>query len=824
MKITNLRVCNIEDPVGYSMEAPVFSWTIEENEGIPVWASAEIFKDGEMVWHKGKDPDADSLGWKAGLHPEPRTRYTYKLTVCTDIVEIASAEGFFETGKRNEIWTAEWVSPENRNNAIIRRTFEVSAEQASKTARLYICALGVYEVYINGVKAGSEYLAPGYHSYDFHLAAQTYDVSGMLAEGTNEIEIWLGEGWFKGRLGFEGGYTDLYGDRLYAIAELYAGNELIVSTDGDWQEFTSPVTFANIYDGETYDAGIIPEATGKVVQAAPENCGPLQDRVSLPVTEHERFAVKEFITTPNGDTVLDFGQNLTGWVEIDAKLAAGTKISLTAGEIMQDGEFYNENYRTAKTTFTYISDGKPRKVRPHFTFFGFRYMKVSCDEPVNADWFTAVHLRSDMPQITTFRSGNELVNKLYENALWGMKDNFLEVPTDCPQRDERLGWTGDAQAISEAACQTLYMPAFYRKYLWDMREEQSILDGAVPNVVPRIKRDMIGEFGSCPWADAGVIIPWNTWKYYGNKALLAETYPGMKAWVDYQRKREEAIEGPHLVKDGFHFADWLALDNPEPGPFGATDPLYISSAYYYRCARIVSESAKILGYSETEEYGSLADEILKAIQDRYFGSDGICAIDTQTAGAIAIVFGLTENTDGQGKALRALVEKNNCHLNTGFVGTPILCQALSMTGYHDMAVTVLLQEDIPGWLYPVKMGATTIWERWNSVMPDGHINPEGMNSLNHYTFGSIVSWMISWLCGVRPSAPGYAEAVIEPMPDKRLGEARVEIQTASGKYVSGWKYDGDNVVYEISVPGGGSAELRLPGQKVQKLKAGNYKF
>ena len=833
MKINNLRVCNVPDPIGYAMDAPVFSWTVDDANGSQAWASVTIMADGREVYSSGEVKDADSLGWKVDMSLAPRTRYEYTLTVCSDSGEKTSARGYFETGKRDEVWQAKWISPENRNSAIIRKKFTysssdadpsatVSDDPAGADARLYICGLGVYEVYINGVKASDEYLAPGYHSYDFHLQTQTYNVTDLLREGDNEIEIWLGEGWFKGRLGFEGGYTDLYGDRLYAIAELYAGGELILVTDETWDEYVSPVTFANIYDGETYNACIVSEAIGKAVLADPEGCGELTDRYSLPVRAQCELPVIELINTPKGDIVLDFGQNLTGWVLIDADLPVGTAITLTAGEVMQDDEFYNENYRTAKTQFTYISDGTKRVVRPHFTFFGFRYMKVECDSPVRANIFTAVHLRSDMPQTTIFRSRNVLVNKLYENALWGMKDNFLEVPTDCPQRDERLGWTGDAQAISETACQTLYMPAFYRKYLWDMRSEQSIIHGAVPNVVPRIKREMIGEFGSCPWADAGAIIPWNTWKYYGNKELLAETYPGMKAWVDYQRAREEAIEGPHLVKDGFHFADWLALDNPAPGPFGLTDPLYISSAYYYRCAKIVEDSAEILGYDESKEYAGLADSILAAIQDKYFDSEGICTIMTQTAASLAIVFGLTENTDGQGRVLRELVEQNNSHLNTGFVGTPILCQALSMTGNHDIAVTVLLQEDIPGWLYPVKMGATTIWERWNSVMPDGHINPEGMNSLNHYTFGSIAGWMISYLCGIRPLEPGYRRVVLEPMPDKRLGMAYAELETAAGRYVCGWKYDGDTVKYEIRVPFGGIAELRTPGREPEILTAGEY--
>ena len=822
MKLANLRVCNIQNPVGYAMDAPVFSWTVENAAGEQAWASVTIRCGEEIAYESGETPDADSLGWRIDVPLAPRTRYDYTLTVQSTSGERASESGFFETGKRGEPWTAQWVSPvKSQTSAILRKTFHVT--DAGAASRLYVCGLGVYEAYLNGNKVGDEYLAPGYHAYDFHLAAQTYDVTGLLRTGENTLELWLGEGWFKGRLGFEGGYTDLYGDSLYAIAELYTGDVLLVKTDETWEEWTSPVSFANIYDGEVYDARIVPQKAGSVRLAAPEGCGALCDRVSLPVRGQDCFHA-EPIRTPKGDLIFDFKQNLTGWVVFNAPLPKDVKITLTAGEILQDGEFYHDNYRTAKAEFTYISDGTQRFVRPHFTFFGFRYMKIDCDAPVEADWFQAVHLRSDMPQTGEVTTGSEKVDRLFRNAVWGMKDNFLEVPTDCPQRDERLGWTGDAQAISETACQTLYMPAFYRKYLWDMRAEQSILGGSVPNVVPRIKRDMIGEHGSCPWADAGVIIPWNTWRYYGNKELLAETYPGMKAWVDCQRRREEALGGPHLVKDGFHFADWLALDNPQPGPFGATDPLYIASAYYYRCAWIVAESAEILKLPEAQEYAALADGIRAAIREKYFDQNGLCAIQTQTAAALAIVFGLTTDPAAQGRALRGLVEANSNHLNTGFVGTPILCPALSMTGNHDTAVTVLLQEDFPSWLYSVNLGATTIWERWNSVLPDGHMNPEGMNSLNHYTYGSIAGWMVGYLCGVRPAEPGYRKAILEPKPDKRLGKAKAVLHTAAGAFACGWRYDGDAVRYEIEIPFGASAELRLPGQEAKHLRAGSYTF
>ncbi|MCD8106055.1 MAG: hypothetical protein LUF35_13935 [Lachnospiraceae bacterium] len=448
------------------------------------------------------------------------------------------------------------------------------------------------------------------------------------------------------------------------------------------------------------------------------------------------------------------------------------------------------------------------------------------------------------------------------------------MPTDCPQRDERLGWTGDAQVFSETACYNMYMPAFYRKYLWDMRAEQSILGGSVPNVVPRLKRGMVAGHGSCPWADAGVIIPWNVYQHYGSKTLLAETYPGMKAWVDCQRKREEAIsdlEGDgkerHLVKDGFHFADWLALDNDQPGPFGATDPLYIASAYYYRCADIVAQSAEILGYEEAKEYRELADAIKQAIREKYFDEDGLCVCKTQTGSAIAICFGLTDapeptdvhgcageqmSTDTQGctakagadgmpacadghsvrsfmqqegDALESRVKANNDHLNTGFVGTTMLCPALTASGHNDTAVTLLLNEDFPSWLYSVNLGATTIWERWDSVAPDGTISAEGMNSLNHYSYGSIEAWMYGYVCGIRPAEPGFRRAVLEPHPDQRLHFANGKLETPMGLYESSWSYDENgNVTYTFTVPFNAEAELKLPDGRTAVLKAGTWKY
>lgn len=833
MRITSLRINHLKNPLGYQLNPASFSWRAEGEEEISkeVSASLRLF-EGECEIYSHKEEGALSsldTPLSKDIKLKPRRAYRWQVSIEDKGRELAREEDAFETGKMKEAWIGKWISPEGEtSSAILRKSFFIEKKER---ARLYICGLGLYECFINGRKAGDEYLAPGYHSYDFHLQTYTYDVTELLKEKEkeNEISIFLGEGWFKGRLGFDGGYTNLYGDRLYAIAELYVGesgqDKCLLSTDETWKVCASPVILNNIYDGEIYDArraGFM--QSGKVCIKEPENCGPLTDRYSLPVKKKEVFAVKELLYTPKGDKILDFGQNITGWVEFDCSFARGTAITLTAGEILQNNEFYHDNMRTAKTQFTYISDGKKAHVRPHFTFFGFRYMKVDCKEDIRADMFRAFHLRSDFEQTGKIRTGHKKVNRLFLNAIWGMKDNFLDLPTDCPQRDERLGWTGDAQVISKTACYSFDMPAFYRKYLWDMRAEQSILKGAVPNVVPRLKKGMVAEYGSCPWADAAVIIPWNTYIFYGNKTLLAEAYPGMQGWVDYQRKKEEGEGGAHLIKSGFHFADWLALDNGNTTPFGATDPLYIASAYYYQCTCIVARAAEILGFSQAEDYKSLAAEILKALQKNYFDSEGLCLCRTQTGSALAICMGLSENPQKEGETLVKRIDENKGHLNTGFVGTPLICRALTLSGHHKRAVDLLLNEEYPGWLYSVNLGATTIWERWDSVLADGSINPEGMNSLNHYTYGSIAEWMFACLGGIEPKRAGFEEISIHPCPDKRLKFFKASLDTAAGRVESNWSYGQDKICYEIRIPLGVTARLCLPEEESVTLTGGSYVY
>ena len=546
----------------------------------------------------------------------------------------------------------------------------------------------------------------------------------------------------------------------------------------------------------------------------------------------EKIHPVELIHTPAGEQVIDFGQNMTGWVEFTCREPEGTQILLQFGEILQGGNFYNENLRTAKQEYRYTAGGKNACVRPHFTFYGFRYVKVVGISKISLDDFTGCVIYSDMEKTGRITTSNPKVNRLFENALWGQKGNFLDVPTDCPQRDERMGWTGDAQVFCTTASYNMYTPAFYRKYLYDMRKEQDTMKGAVPHVVPDIlgqierirkKKDKEAEeiagstsHSSCAWADAATVIPWTVYRMYGDKTLLKEQYGNMKAWVDRIRTIDvEKCGGKYLWNTGFHFADWLALDNyHQDSSHGATDPYYVASVYYYYSASLTAKAAEVLGLEkDAEYYQEMADRVKEAIRREYFTSTGRLAVDTQTAMVLALKFDLAPEKfrDRLTADLCAKLVQENMHLRTGFVGTPFLCPVLTECGLVKEAYTLLLNEDYPSWLYEVNMGATTIWERWNSVLPDGSISDTGMNSLNHYSYGSIVEWMYRYMCGtdVQEGGAGFRRFVVKPYVDERFEWVSMEYNSACGKIASSWKKTKQGYDFRVEVPFDTEAEFVL---------------
>ncbi len=854
MKLTHLRVNHVVEPLGLAMKHPVFSWVAKDTQD-QTQAAARITVSnpaGELVFDSGKRSDISSLAFEAPLDLTPRTRYTWTVTVWGNEGDTASASSWFETAKQEEPWQGHWIAADfqdKERQPLLAKEFHLSGDVAS--ARAYVCGVGLYELEVNGQKAGDEYLLPGYHCYDFHLEYQTFDLTGMLQAGENVIGLSMGPGWYKGDIVFDR-YHDLYGDTMQAICEVHVllkdGTEQVILSDESWKSYPSPVTFSNIYDGETYDAtleipgwsrpGCKEQACGVI--PGKEDVGKLTPRLGPKIVKKESFT-PTVLHTKKGETVLDFGQNMTGWVEFQINEPAGTQIQLSYGEVLQDGCFYRDNLRSAKSEYKYRSNGKPSHVRPHFTFYGFRYVKVEGISQVRAEDFTAWHIRSDLDPIGSIETADARVNQLFHNAMWGQFDNFLDVPTDCPQRDERLGWTGDAAIVSATACKNLYMPAFFHHFIKNVELEQGYYQGAVPFFVPAPKRDDWGDAfwlkanpeGCAIWSDVATMMPWALYENYGDLSLLREEYSVMKTWVERIRRDDNADGGRGLWLRGRQLGDWLALDREDgdtQNPFGATSLPYTATAFYYYSSQLTAKAAKALGYKEDQaEYEALCEKIKGAFLQEYFTPQGDFRIPvTQTACVLSLFFGLypqgtRENILNQ---LKQRIQARNMHLDTGFCGTPFLCRALSDNGANDVAYTLFLNDDLPSWLYEVKMGATTVWERWNSILPDGSISGTGMNSLNHYAYGSIVDWMYRNLCGLNPveEAPGYKKAVIHPQPDKRIPWANMKLDTASGEYQVAWRYEGDQLHGSVTVPFDCQAELILPDGTQRTLRAGTVVF
>ena len=829
MKIERLKVNHLTTPLGFRLNEPQLSWVVSESTGTkPVWTRIEASADAsfaDLLYDSGECTGLDSRACPLPLMLAPRTRYFWRVTVCADDGDCGTASSWFETGKMDEPFAGQWIAaPFDRTvHPILRRTFTL--DDAVEDARLYITGLGLYEAYLNGQPVTDEVLTPFYNDYNFWVQVQTYDVTGLLRSGENVLDVYLGNGWYKGFGPNEsdGSRTALYGDRMQMLAELRAalpdGKSFCLASDESFRCHTGPVLESTIYDGEIYDARLEDPGENGWRAAVPVDApkGSTTDRLSTPLRRHEAVKPVQLLHTPAGEQVLDFGQVITGWVEADVSLPAGAEMALDYGELLQHDNFYNENLRSAKAHFGYTSAGKPAHVRPHFTFYGFRFVRVTGLEAVNPDDFTAYVIHSDLERTGVLETSNAKVNRLIQNAWWGQRGNFVDVPTDCPQRDERLGWTGDAEVFAPTASFNMDTAAFYRKYLYDMALEQATLDGAVPFVVPDVLGQIhrhFGEenhdYGSCAWADAAVMIPWTLYRFYGDKSMLAEQFPQMMAWVDWVETQDEThFGGPRLWLRGFHFADWLALDNPVAGScFGGTDCYYIASAYYYYSTYLTARAAEALGDQvNAKKYDQRAEEIRAAFRKEFFTATGRIAEPTQTAMLLALSMNLApdEARPRLIRDLRKKLESRNMHLDTGFVGTYHLMRTLSSVGLGACAYTLLLNEDYPSWLYEVNMGATTVWERWNSVLPDGSVSDTGMNSMNHYSYGAVVEWMYRCMCGLNAIEPGFASARIAPMSDDRFDWVRAEYASASGIYRSGWQRENGILTYTVEVPFGATA-------------------
>jgi alpha-L-rhamnosidase len=830
MKIKNLKTNRITNPLGFDLGKPRLSYVAYDTSAkrqVAAQIQVSLNEDfSNIVFDSGRSEEIDSLAFELPLKLEACTRYYWRVTVWGDNGDVTTSNpAWFETAKLTEPWNGKWITPDLEKDVhpVLSKDFSLTKEIAS--ARAYVCGLGLYEMEINGKKAGAEYLTPLFNAYDKWVQYQTYDITGLITSGQNAVEVSLGNGLYKGRFGFEGGQTEIYGDKFALLCEIVIkhtdGTETIIHSDDSWKSRKSHILFSGIYDGEIYDANLLDGASYGVknIDLGYEK---LKARLSLPVVVKEELKPIEVIITPAGEKVLDMGQNMVGWVQFKTNAPKGTEIVLQYAELLQDGNFYQDNLRTAKAEHRYLSNGEEAIVRPHFTYYGFRYVKVSgWTGDVNKDDFTGCVLYSDMDQTGSIETSNPLVNRLFLNALWGQKGNFLDVPTDCPQRDERMGWTGDAQVFSGTASFNMDTYAFFSKYGYDLAQEQSSLGGMVPMVVPMTT---VKGGGSSAWGEAATVIPWTAYLHYGDKAILEQQFDSMKGWVDFIKRADEASGGKRLWTTGFHFGDWLALDGDDPSsPMGGTETAFISSAYYSYSSMLVAKAARVLGKDEiAQEYEKLSNEVRAAIQAEYITSTGRLALSTQTAYVVALFMDLVpeEHKNRIANDLREKLKKDKNHLKTGFVGTPYLCRVLSEAGNNDIAYTLLLNKDYPSWLYAVTMGATTIWERWNSILPNGKISGTDMNSLNHYAYGSIAEWMYRNVAGINPveDQPGFRSVRLAPQPDYRLKYTKASLDSAVGLYESQWELMEDGQLsFKFVIPFNATAIVELPDAKLENV-------
>jgi alpha-L-rhamnosidase len=829
--------CNHKiNPIGIAPDVARLSWKLRSDQRNVMQsayslrvATSDKFGARDLVWESGKVNSDESVlvPYKGAL--KPGTRYYWQVKVWDNQKHESKwgSAAFFETALTDSDWKAKWIYPVHDTSRyipglMIRKQFDQNKTVTS--ARAYISSLGIYELSINGKRVGDEMLTPGWTAYDQRLQYQVYDITALLSKGRNAIGVMLGCGWFRSNLGWEANWG-IWGKQLGLICQLNVkysdGSEEVIGTDDTWKSYNDgPVIMTGIYDGETYDArkevpgwntADFDDSQWTAVKAGDAPKAKLVATETVPVRRIQEIKPVKVIKTPKGTTVIDFGQNLVGWVKLTVKESAGKTIVIRHAEVLDKfGEFYTENLRSAKATMTYTAKGGGEETyEPKFTFFGFRFVAVEGVtgeiDPAN---FTAVVVHSDMKPTGTFECSNALVNQLQKNIQWGQKGNFVDVPTDCPQRDERLGWTGDAQVFSRTAAYNMDVAAFFAKWLKDLAADQ-VEDGSVPFVIPNVLGD--GAAGSTGWADASTIIPWEMYQVYGDKKFLEDQYASMKAWVGYIESKSKN----DLWNTTSHFGDWLyyiPVDDRD-GRAAVTDKHLISQCFWAHSTQLLINAAIVLGKSDDVQYQTdRLQKIKDAFVKEYVTPTGRLVSGTQTAYVLALHFDmLPDNLRAQAaQRLADNVKSYDNHLTTGFLGTPYLCHVLSRYNHHDVAYALLLQETYPSWLYPVKMGATTIWERWDGQKPDSTFQNPGMNSFNHYAYGAIGDWLYRVSGGIDLAAPGYKQITIQPTPDKRLTFARTSFESPYGLIKSGWELKNNVMSVTVSIPANTTATIRLP--------------
>ena len=724
--------------------------------------------------------------------------------------------------------------------------YDYQPKKEIKKATLYASAMGLYAFYLNGERVGKGIMTPGWTSYKKRTLYQAYDITADLRE-QNRLEFGVGQGWAVGYVSYDR-TNHFVADHTSLIAWLtviYAdGTREEIVTDESWDVYTNCVLSTEIYHGETVDLTAPIEYLGKAVASEVE--AKLVPQDGEWITEHERLAPIAAFRTPKGELVLDFGQNLAGYVEVKIRGKRGDRIVLHHAEVLdRDGNFYTDNMCAARNENIYICSGGDDIFKPTYSFQGFRYVRLAeyPFEEVDLNSFRAIAVHSDIKRTGSFHCGNEKINQLYHNIIWGQKSNYLDIPTDCPQRDERLGWTGDAQIFCRTAAINYNVKSFFRKWMRDVAAEQRS-DGGIHGVIPQPMERLTRI--SAAWGDVACVVPWELYMAYGDKKLLREHFHMMKKWVEYMHN---AGDEEFLWLNGLHYGDWLAMDAGGDSYVGATSCDLIAGAFFAYSTDLLIRAGEVLG-EDMSGYRELHKNICARVREYFLEKDGtpklqvpmterkpdfwkggtgidkIRSCMTQTTLVLLLHFHICPEEDREryGNMLVQMIRDNGNLMSTGFVGTPYILHALTETGHTDVAYELLMEERSPSWLYSVNHGATTMWEHWNSLKEDGSFWSKDMNSFNHYAYGAVYDWIFGTALGIKPTAPAYKEISLEPHPDKRLGFAEASIETAQGKIRGHWYYKGDTVYYEFDIPTGVTARLHLPGGYTEVLTEGSYRF
>jgi alpha-L-rhamnosidase len=826
VRCTDLRCERLVDPIGLGSPTPRLTWRLEATDG-----ETDVVQTGHQVQVEDRWDSGRLDGWRqqityAGPALSSRLRVRWRVRAWTT----AGGTGWspwatFEVGVLDP---AEWVATmitASAETPVVRFARTVDVPDDVVSARLRVSAHGIVAPTVAGSDVGDEVLWPGWTSYHHRLPVRTHDVTALVGAGPVEVAALVAPGWFSGPLGFDG-ERHRYGRHVGAFLQLELersdGSLLVEGTDGSWTATATPFLLAELYDGETYDARLPLAGAPATVSAVGGFDPAVLCAPAVPPVRRTEVLRPERVD----GSILDFGQNLVGWLRVSlAGVPEGTEVVLRHAEVLDgDGRLFTAPLRTAAATDRYVTRGGGTEVyEPRFTFHGFRYAEVTGVDP-DAVEVVAVVVHSDLERTGSFSCSDPLVERLHQNVVWGQRGNFVSVPTDCPQRDERLGWTGDAQVFAPTASFLYDCETFWEGWLADLAADQ-LPTGSVPHVIPSLP---LGFDGAAGWGDAAVVVPWTTYVAYGDETVLRSSLPSMRAWVDHVCSRLD--EERRWVQD-FQFGDWLDPDAPIEQPWKAKARFdLVATAYAAWSASLLARAATVVG---DDELALVSQERATAVRSAWWGHYGEDAARTQTSAALAIAFDLAPDDEARavlGEALAMRVHEAGGHLSTGFLGTPVLLPALTAAGHLDVAYEVLLQRTCPSWLYQVLAGGTTIWERWDALRPDGSVPLESLGigsgasmvSFNHYAYGAVADWLHGTVAGLRPDPedPGYHHVLVEPRPGGGLTSAAATVLTRYGETSVSWRIDDGELRVEVELPPNTSATVVLPGQPPVRIGSG----